>query len=204
MTSMLSRSSSPPVLEISDSNSSNDCNHVSNENENNSKSSFGSLGAQNSSTLGNRTCGTEEKETTAQGQTEPDSQSETSTQKSVTTPAGEGSEDTLELKKLSLDQHGTFMVDFDPERSQREMRKMNRRLHTKESKKNQAYDSQGILLENGLDLCDCLDKDCPGCHFPCPRCNSAKCGSDCRSNRRYIIDFIEVEGMDSMYSFPTS
>ena len=37
----------------------------------------------------------------------------------------------LELKKLSLDAHGTFMADFDPEKSKREIRKMNRRLYAK-------------------------------------------------------------------------
>lgn len=34
-----------------------------------------------------------------------------------------------QLKQLSLDQNGTFMSDFDPERSKREMRKLNRKIH---------------------------------------------------------------------------
>uniref|UniRef100_A0A0B6ZD66 ARF7 effector protein C-terminal domain-containing protein n=1 Tax=Arion vulgaris TaxID=1028688 RepID=A0A0B6ZD66_9EUPU len=108
-----------------------------------------------------------------------------------------------ELKKLTLDQNGTFMADFDPEKSQREMRKMNRRLYRKEAKKNQLYDDKGVLLETHLDLCDCLEKDCPGCHLPCPRCGSLKCGTDCRCNRKFTIDLIMVEGTDAIYNFPT-
>ncbi|CAL1538091.1 unnamed protein product [Lymnaea stagnalis] len=107
-----------------------------------------------------------------------------------------------ELKKLSLDMNGTFMVDFDPEKSKREMRKMNRRIYSKESRKTNFYDDKGLLLEAQMDLCDCLHRDCPGCHFPCPRCNSSKCGTDCRCNRKYTIDLIEVEGTDMIYNYP--
>ncbi|CAG5115379.1 unnamed protein product [Candidula unifasciata] len=112
-----------------------------------------------------------------------------------------GPEDTArcELRKLSLDQHGTFMADFDPEKSQREMRKMNRRIYSKEAKKNILYDENGIHLETLADVCDCLDKGCPGCHFPCRRCGSPKCGADCRCNRKYIVDLIEVEGTSTFY-----
>ncbi|BFY98484.1 hypothetical protein BsWGS_01524 [Bradybaena similaris] len=112
-----------------------------------------------------------------------------------------GFEDTAryELRKLSLDQHGTFMADFDPEKSQREMRKMNRRLYSKEAKKNILYDEKGVHLEALTDLCDCLDKGCFGCHFPCQRCGSPKCGADCRCSRKYIVDFIEIEGTSTFY-----
>lgn len=71
------------------------------------------------------------------------------------------------------------------------------------AKKSQLYDDKGILLESLADLCDCLDKNCPGCHYPCQRCGSTKCGVDCRCNRKYVVDLIEVEGTDAVYTFPT-
>uniref|UniRef100_A0A0B6ZDG2 ARF7 effector protein C-terminal domain-containing protein n=2 Tax=Arion vulgaris TaxID=1028688 RepID=A0A0B6ZDG2_9EUPU len=102
-----------------------------------------------------------------------------------------------EFKKLSPDQNDSQVTDFDPEKSQREMCKMNRR-----SKKNQLYDDRGVLLGTHLDLCDCLEKDCPGCHLPCQRCGSLKCGTDCRCNRKFTVDLIEVEGTNAIYNFP--
>ena len=32
------------------------------------------------------------------------------------------------------------------------------------------YDDKGLLIESKLDLCDCLEDLCPGCHFPCLKC----------------------------------
>ncbi|RUS71781.1 hypothetical protein EGW08_020450, partial [Elysia chlorotica] len=107
----------------------------------------------------------------------------------------------LELKKLSLDAHGTFMADFDPEKSKREIRKMNRRLYAKGSKRMRLYNEKGQLLESLVDICDCLNTKCPGCHFPCPKCGSAKCGTECRCNRKYTINYIEVEGTNKTFSF---
>ncbi|KAF4524463.1 hypothetical protein B566_EDAN011886 [Ephemera danica] len=46
------------------------------------------------------------------------------------------------------------------------------------------YDANGINLETGKDACDCLVPNCAGCHFPCPRCRSLKCGHECRQHRR--------------------
>ena len=28
---------------------------------------------------------------------------------------------------------------------------------------------QGVLIQHQKDLCDCLEEECPGCHFPCPK-----------------------------------
>jgi len=66
-----------------------------------------------------------------------------------------------------------------------------------------AYDSEGKLLNhNGFDLCDCLEAQCPGCHFPCLRCGSEKCGDECRVRRKWTFDHIEIEGTDFKIRFP--
>ncbi|XP_025077310.1 ARL14 effector protein-like isoform X2 [Pomacea canaliculata] len=109
-----------------------------------------------------------------------------------------------QLKKISLDENGTFMSDFDPERSKREMRKLNRKIHKENKKLNQMYDETGRLLENSLDICDCLDKDCPGCHFPCPKCASEKCGAECRSGRRWTYEQVEVEGTNLVFKWSST
>ena len=69
-------------------------------------------------------------------------------------------------------------------------------------RKNQVYDEVGLYLENSNDICDCLNLDCPGCHFPCPKCGSEKCGQECRCCRRYIFETIEIEGTKRMIKFP--
>ena len=52
------------------------------------------------------------------------------------------------------------------------------------SEKASLYDSKGVLLHCGLDLCDCLEDSCPGCHLPCSNCSSPKCGHMCRFKER--------------------
>lgn len=88
-----------------------------------------------------------------------------------------------------------FLQNFDPEQSEREKRKLNRRL-THGNKKLYVYDENGLLIANKMDLCDCLQVDCPGCHFPCPKCTSKKCGHECRVNRKWSYEIIENEGND--------
>ncbi|GAB1601377.1 ARL14 effector protein-like [Argonauta hians] len=98
------------------------------------------------------------------------------------------------LKKLSPSNSVKFMENFDPEKSSREMRKMNRRIYRENMKTNQMYDETGRLLDNSKDVCDCLDEDCPGCHFPCNKCGSEKCGTECRCNRKWVYEVVEIEG----------
>lgn len=108
-----------------------------------------------------------------------------------------------QLKMLSFANPGKFMEDFDPERSAREMRKMNRRIYRENVKKNQMYDETGRMLDNSKDVCDCLDEDCPGCHFPCPKCGSEKCGTECRCNRKWVYEIVEIEGTNLVIKNPS-
>ena len=72
-------------------------------------------------------------------------------------------------------------------------------------KENQMYDAKGLLLEStNKDVCDCLEISCPGCHFPCPKCQSEKCGLECRSERCWVYEQIEVEGTLSKISWSAS
>ncbi|XP_041974980.1 ARL14 effector protein-like [Aricia agestis] len=91
----------------------------------------------------------------------------------------------------------SFLQNFDPETSTRERRKLNRKSYfTKNRKNTKLYNELGRLAATGKDFCDCLDENCPGCHFPCSKCNSNKCGHECRVNRKWMYDKIEIEGND--------
>lgn len=89
---------------------------------------------------------------------------------------------------------------FAPEANKREKR----RLQTKNTSlnsdrqliptKSKVYDGQGFLLYSGIDLCDCLDEDCLGCFYACPKCGSNKCGPECRCDRKWLYEQIEIEG----------
>merc|ERR1719229_685746 len=59
------------------------------------------------------------------------------------------------------------------------------------------YDDKGLLIDSKLDLCDCLEELCPGCHFPCPKCRSNKCGGECRQGRKWQYESLEVEGLEN-------
>jgi len=105
-------------------------------------------------------------------------------------------------RNLTFRNPGPSTIDlFDPERSGREMRKVTRRIYTEKLRRNQQYDDQGLLLQERTDLCDCLDRDCPGCHFPCPKCGSEKCGGECRCGRCFYYAEIEVEGTGQKIKF---
>ena len=57
------------------------------------------------------------------------------------------------------------------------------------------YDEKGVMKFCKKDLCDCMDDECPGCHFPCPKCRSNKCGHECRQNRKWMFDCVELDGI---------
>lgn len=62
---------------------------------------------------------------------------------------------------------------------------MNNNMTYKRRRKRRTFNKNGIQINNGLDLCDCMNKICSGCFFPCKKCNSKKCGPTCRVNRRF-------------------
>ncbi|KAM0735390.1 ARL14 effector protein [Formica fusca] len=93
-----------------------------------------------------------------------------------------------------------FLRNFDPERSEREKRKLYRRLY--HSHRRHLYDDKGIFIQTSDDLCDCLSLHCPGCHFPCLKCSSLKCGHECRNNRKWTYDTIHCEGTDPVIKNP--
>ncbi|XP_013404008.1 uncharacterized protein LOC106169173 [Lingula anatina] len=114
---------------------------------------------------------------------------------------GEDGDKVKHLRMLAFVNPGKFMEDFDPEKSAREMRKMNRRIYRDNFKKNQLYDDTGRYIDDSSDLCDCLDVECPGCHFPCAKCGSEKCGADCRCNRKWVYEQVEIEGAGLAFRF---
>lgn len=84
-----------------------------------------------------------------------------------------------------------FMDNFDPENSSRAMKK---RQIEQQLFAERVYDSLGRYRDTGVDACDCLEDRCEGCHFPCPKCGSPKCGTKCRVNRRYLFQSIMLDG----------
>ena len=111
-----------------------------------------------------------------------------------------------EMRQLAFHNPGPsnkdFFRGFKAEMSNREKRKLERHLFFDDKigvvKKEKAeniivHDEEGKLIETGVDACDCLIKACPGCHFPCPKCSSEKCGSTCRCNRMWTYDYVDVD-----------
>lgn len=93
-----------------------------------------------------------------------------------------------------------FMENFNPKTSERMRRKkkkvqyFNSNTRGRSSQASAFHGPDGSLLASGKDLCDCLISTCPGCHFPCSKCGSGKCGKECRINRKWYYDKVEVEG----------
>uniref|UniRef100_A0A1A9V237 ARF7EP_C domain-containing protein n=1 Tax=Glossina austeni TaxID=7395 RepID=A0A1A9V237_GLOAU len=98
-----------------------------------------------------------------------------------------------------------FLDDFDPEKSNREKRKLKRKGSQQSSRS--LYDEYGRIRHNGLDVCDCMNEDCPGCWFECENCGSTKCGLQCRVNRKFFYESIAFDGKDAIIKnkhFPTT
>lgn len=62
--------------------------------------------------------------------------------------------------------------------------------------------SRGRYVASGADLCDCLNEKCAGCWFECIKCESSKCGTECRVFRKYVVDSIEYHGYDKTIRNP--
>ena len=109
-----------------------------------------------------------------------------------------------QLKQLSLQNPGPQVANFNPKVRQQikkgQMAKKNESVP--EKREVNKYDEKGRLTFNEADLCDCLDKDCMGCFYPCPKCNSTKCGPTCRCNRRWAYDTIVDENGEVIRKMP--
>ncbi|MEE6516952.1 hypothetical protein FKM82_026845 [Ascaphus truei] len=101
-----------------------------------------------------------------------------------------------QLKCLAFQNPGPQVADFNPETRLKKkkacMSQMNGYYSTNKVSVKK-YDKRGKLLCNKRDLCDCLVEDCQGCFYPCPKCNSTKCGPECRCNRKWVYDRIQTE-----------
>lgn len=97
-------------------------------------------------------------------------------------------------KRLLEKERSEFLSNFDQSQSEREKRKLNKK-HTNKKGKAVVYDERGILMSVKKDLCDCMEDTCPGCHFPCPKCRSNKCGHECRQNRKWVFNCVELDGI---------
>ncbi|XP_025028565.1 ARL14 effector protein-like [Python bivittatus] len=102
-----------------------------------------------------------------------------------------------QLKCLAFQNPGPLLADFNPETREQQkkvcMSMINQDCFNTTKKTVKKYDKHGRLLSNKTDLCDCLEKNCLGCFYPCPKCNSTKCGAECRCNRKWVYEQIQVE-----------
>lgn len=96
-------------------------------------------------------------------------------------------------------------TEFAPETGKREKRRLTKNATAGSDRqvipaKSKVYDSQGLLIFSGMDLCDCLDEDCLGCFYACPTCGSTKCGAECRCDRKWLYEQIEIEGGEIIHN----
>ncbi|XP_069175092.1 ARL14 effector protein isoform X1 [Procambarus clarkii] len=104
------------------------------------------------------------------------------------------------LLQLQICSRSKFIQNFNPKISERVLRKKKTVRHSRSTGRTRSQNQQcvygpdGTLVNSDKDLCDCLQSDCPGCYYPCPKCGSGKCGSECRVNRKWYYEKVEVEG----------
>ena len=110
-----------------------------------------------------------------------------------------------ELRKIreKLDENSLWLSDFGKTKG-RKVRKKLKETAYKDThvgivgaknnrtvvQKNSIYDAKGVLLQNGLDLCDCLVNDGRGCHFPCQGASLANVLNECRKFLLNIALFV--------------
>ncbi|NXP15711.1 A14EL protein, partial [Thinocorus orbignyianus] len=112
-----------------------------------------------------------------------------------------------QLKSLAFKNPGPQIADFNPAtRRQKKKACMSQMIQDgpHKPKTTKKYNKHGRLLCNNIDLCDCLERSCQGCFYPCPKCNSNKCGPECRCNREWVYDAIETEAGDVISMLPFS
>ena len=109
-----------------------------------------------------------------------------------------------QLKRFAFQNLGPQNANFNPEIRQQEKKEQMSKKNQFFSPKREAkkYDRKGRLLVNQADLCDCLNEECPGCFYPCPKCKSTKCGPTCRCNRRWVYTTILDESGDVINTMP--
>ncbi|XP_072269891.1 ARL14 effector protein-like isoform X2 [Pyxicephalus adspersus] len=110
-----------------------------------------------------------------------------------------------QLKCLAFQNPGPQVADFNPETRKQKKKAYMSQMNVYYSTNKVAvkkYDKHGKLLCNNRDLCDCLEEDCQGCFYPCPKCGSTKCGPECRCNRKWVYDRIQTETGDIISKLP--
>uniref|UniRef100_F7DME6 ARF like GTPase 14 effector protein like n=1 Tax=Ornithorhynchus anatinus TaxID=9258 RepID=F7DME6_ORNAN len=100
-----------------------------------------------------------------------------------------------QLRGLEFENPGPVLAEFNPNKRELEKKAQLSKMkkYFKSSIALPKYDQDGLLLCNGVDLCDCLERCCPGCFYPCPVCSSSKCGPTCRCNRKWVYESIQTE-----------
>lgn len=120
----------------------------------------------------------------------------------LTADSGKGSGGVMAslIEGLHVNNQNKFMENFNPKTSERVKRKKKKVQYfsstgrTKGLATQNVHAADGTIAATGKDLCDCLQGDCSGCHYPCLKCSSKKCGTECRMNRKWYYERVEVEG----------